>query len=210
MLAVLDDILKIKPKKTKKCPEGQFADSYNIIFPELDAPTLTEISNEEVELCSIYISSHPFSQYLPIIEHNISTGGANIRIEDFYTENIEDGTSVLVGAFVKECKMVQSKKGQMAILSLDDISESIEAVVFPNTYTKYAGLIEKGESFLFKGKLQYKENFYQKNNDSDEDADDVAEEIPQIIVYEIQPFPETIQGYIPYDLWVHGKKVEMI
>lgn len=213
LLAVAEDVLKIKPKKTKKNPEGSFADSYNIVFPEIEGPTMLEISNEELELCSIYISCHPFSEYLPIIEDNILNGGHNSRVEDFYAGTIEDESSVFFGGFIKDLKITNTKKGQpMAILQVDDISETVDVVFFPATYAKYADLIEKGSSFMFSGKLQYKENFAAQKADTD-DADDavgVADEIPQIIAYELKPMPETTEGCIPYDIWSYGKKVTII
>lgn len=213
LLSVLEEVLKIKPKKSKT-GEIKFADSYNIIYPDLDAPTVNEISVEELELCSIYITAHPFSQYLPIVEENIARGGSNLRVEDFHSGTIEDNTSVFFGGFVKECRITTTKKGDsMAILKLDDISETVDAVMFPGVYSKFADILEEGSSYMISGKLQYKENFVSKKNEdsADDDIDNAgADEIPQIVIFEIKPFPETVHGYIPYDLWANGREVEVI
>ena len=210
LLAVLDDVLKIKPKVTKKDPIPHFAEEYNILYPEIDPPTKKEILNLELELCSIFITDHPFSEYVPYVESKIAENNGNWhRVEDYHTGEIEDESWVSFGAYVLNFKPTKTKKGdEMAILTLDDISSQVDAVVFPASYAKIKDVLEEGESFVFKGKLQYKEDFFSKSNNSEDDNEEDGDMIPQIIVNDIEPFPKTkVDGYMSFDEWSKGKTI---
>jgi DNA polymerase-3 subunit alpha len=213
LLAVLDDVLKIKPKVTKKNPEPHFNEEYNILYPEIEAPSKKEILNLEMELCSIFITDHPFSEFLPYVESNIINGGKGNRVEDFHSGEMMDESWVYFGAYVLNEKITKTKKGdEMAILTLDDISAQVDAVIFPAVYEKVKDLVTEGESFMFKGKLQYKEDFFSKSSDEDDADEGSADMIPQIIINAVETFPavkNTVkdEDYISFDVWSKGKTI---
>lgn len=214
LLAVLDDVLKIKPKVTKKDPTPHFNEEYNILYPEIDAPTKKEILALELELCSIFITDHPFSEYLPYVESNIVNKENGNRIEDFYTNELEDGMYTFFGAYVLGKKDTKTKKGEeMTILTLDDISSQVDAVIFPAVYAKVKDFLDLGESYVFKGRLQYKENFFSKSSENEADDDEKnSEVIPQIIINAVEPFPVIKEkpnndGFILFDDFIKGKTV---
>lgn len=207
LLAVLDSIIKIKPKVTKKNPTPHFNEEYNILYPELSAPTKKEILAAEMELCSIFITDHPFSEFVPYVESNMSN---NNRVEDFYdTSSMDDGDWVYFGAYTSNVKLTKTKKGEeMAILSLDDISAQVDAVIFPAVYSKVKDILAEGNSYMFKGKLQYKENFFSKD-DSDDGEEGSADVIPQIIINSVEMFPKNTSGddFISFEAFTMGKTV---
>ena len=64
------------------------------------------------------------------------------------------GMTVVVSGIVEECKPILTKKGdQMAFVRIADISDNIEAVFFPEVFTKFKELVEQEKCIAIKGKI---------------------------------------------------------
>jgi len=123
-------------------------DSVNEITLEKTAPaTMEEKLVWEKELLGLYISGHPldkFSKQLSKSKTNLS------KVKKEYLE----GVITVVAGIVEECKMILTKKGdKMAFVRLSDFSGSLEVVVFPKIYEKFADMLEEEKCILIKGKI---------------------------------------------------------
>jgi DNA polymerase-3 subunit alpha len=62
---------------------------------------------------------------------------------------------VWVGGVVSGLRPLKTRKGdRMAVFMLDDIAGSLEVVVFPETFSKHAALIEADAMLLVRGKFE--------------------------------------------------------
>ncbi|MCP9850479.1 DNA polymerase III subunit alpha [Cyanobium sp. Morenito 9A2] len=86
----------------------------------------------EKELVGFYLSDHPLKQLTRPVRLLAPIGLASL-------EEQPDKARVSVVAMVPELRQVNTRKGdRMAVLQLEDLSGSCEAVVFPKTYARLA------------------------------------------------------------------------
>ena len=101
----------------------------------------------EKELLGLYVSGHPLDKFKEKLENKYS------KIKDI-KENTKSGVTTVVSGIVEEVKPILTKKGdQMAFVRIADMSDNIEVVLFPETYTKYKTLVEQEKCIAIKGKL---------------------------------------------------------
>ena len=92
----------------------------------------TEKLKLEKELLGFYISDHPLRQLSSQVRllSPVSLGSL---------EEQPDKSRISCVALVAECRQVTTRKGdRMAVLQLEDLSGSTEAVVFPKSYARLA------------------------------------------------------------------------
>jgi DNA polymerase-3 subunit alpha len=101
----------------------------------------------EKELLGFYISDHPLS-----VVSRSARVMAPINLCDI--PDSSETKVVTAIALILECKEVITKKGdQMAILQLEDLTGSTEAVVFPKTFAKVKHLLQKDKRLMVWGKI---------------------------------------------------------
>jgi DNA polymerase-3 subunit alpha len=92
----------------------------------------TEKLKLEKELLGFYISDHPLRQLSSQVKLLAPVGLASL-------EDLTDKARISCVAMVCELRMVTTRKGdRMAVLQLEDLSGSCEAVVFPKAYARLA------------------------------------------------------------------------
>lgn len=115
---------------------------------EVEPATEKERLSWEKELLGLYLSSHPleeFAEKLKTLAHPIETL-PQIR-----------GTTTC-GGLINHIQKILTKKGEpMAFVGLEDLTGSVEAVIFPAVLQKYQTLIVDGGAVLMKGKLSDKD-----------------------------------------------------
>lgn len=92
----------------------------------------TEKLKLEKELLGFYISDHPLRQLSSQVRLLAPVGLGSL-------EELSDKTRISCVAMVAECRQVTTRKGdRMAVLQLEDLTGSSEAVVFPKSYARLA------------------------------------------------------------------------
>jgi DNA polymerase-3 subunit alpha len=93
-------------------------------LPETPDWSESEKLAKEKEALGIYLSGHPLDAYRHILKSWVK-----VSIEDL--DNVPDGQEVALGVVVTACKEKMSKKGgRLAILAMEDLTGSVEALVF--------------------------------------------------------------------------------
>ena len=120
-------------------------------------PDIEEFSDKErlaleKEMLGFYISGHPLEQYRPLLERMAQlTPCAELK-------EARDRSDVSVGGIVTEARSIYTKKGKpMAFLRLEDLSGSVEIIVFSNLYEKRSEIFQEDSPLLVKGKVDLKE-----------------------------------------------------
>ena len=157
MLGNIEDLLEYHRERSKK---DSAQDSLFGALPEsAAAPTLKlkpaeEISEKdklawEKELLGLYVSGHPLDKFRTKFEK----AGQKIKS----ARELKDGAPIIVGGIIEEVKLITTKRGdRMAFVRLADFTDTIETVVFSDTYLKYRDLLEVDKCLAIKGKVSYR------------------------------------------------------
>ena len=142
--------------------------------PVSDYPP-TEKLRLEKELLGFYISDHPLRQLAGRMALLSPTGLDRL-------EELADKAKVSVVVMVPELRQVTTRKGdRMAVLQLEDLTGSCEAVVFPRTYARLADHLMVDARLLVWGSVDRRDDRVQLIVDdcrSIEDLELVMVEIP--------------------------------
>ena len=105
----------------------------------------------EKESLGLYVSEHPLDAVRDQLRRK-----TNCRMAE--VERRRDGEVVTVAGIVAAIKQLTTKKGDpMVFLRLDDLSGSIEAVVFNSVYVAARELLEPDRVLVVKGRIDHKE-----------------------------------------------------
>jgi DNA polymerase-3 subunit alpha len=126
-----------RPRHHAPIPDGEYEKS--------------ELLRLEKETLGLWVSEHPLAEV-----------GAELRrkcdrmLGDL--ERCRDGEIVTVGGIVSSVKQLTTKKGEpMVFLRLDDLTGSVEAVVFNSVYAASRELCEADRVLVLKGRVDHKE-----------------------------------------------------
>ncbi|MCP1306176.1 DNA polymerase III subunit alpha [Paenibacillus tyrfis] len=128
--------------------------SWEVEYPQIPPFTLTQKLELERELLGLYISGSPLDDFDAVLQ-KLETDLLS-RLQEY-----PDGSDVMVAGLVISNKTIVTKKGQpMAFMELEDRVGKAEVVLFPETWKKYAPLVQKGKPVLVVAKLQLGDEDY--------------------------------------------------
>ncbi len=124
------------------------AASAEIKFPDIDEwPELKKLSYEK-ETIGFFLTGHPLDGVINTIR---MVADADIEA----LENRREGQVVRVGGLIQQYKEHISKKGdRMAFTVLEDMSSSVEVIVFPETFARCSHYLGKDEPLIVLGTVQ--------------------------------------------------------
>ena len=139
-----------------------------IRLPEASPLTESEQLAFEKETLGLYLSGCPVDRF------GAALAGAGVkRIEEL----VSSEASVAVAGIIGQLRALTTRKGTpMAVVTLDDRGGHLEAVVFPEAYTKYRSVIEVDRIVIVTGKLE---------------KDD---ETARLIVAKVEPIETVVNG----------------
>ncbi len=113
----------------------------------------------EKEVAGFYISGHPLDEYKDIVEKYSTIYSADLLRDEEGAENaIYDGKEVSMCAIITAVKTKIAKNNQMmAFITIEDLTGSIEALVFPKTYKDVKAYIQEDSIVKIDGRLSYRE-----------------------------------------------------
>ena len=174
-MAEAEDAIKLAQKAQSDAEKNQIG----LFGGAVKAPTLApreaiaewdarEKLKYEKEALGFYITAHPLDKY----ERELA------RISKVTTADLPsapDGSQVQIAGVVQAVKLKNNKSGKRyATFSLEDRDGAVEAIAWPETYTKYEAIIMGDEPVVARGKL------------------DVDDERAQIILDELRPLDSAL------------------
>ncbi|MBQ8161104.1 MAG: DNA polymerase III subunit alpha [Clostridia bacterium] len=172
MLAVYEDALESNANRRKRTVEGQLslfdmlgdvADAMSAArqheLPEMeDYPLRQRLSNEK-EISGVYITGHPLDDHMDVMNmltFNTARLQAEVEKED-HGQSL-DGQRVEMGGILTSVRGRATKKGGfMGIITLEDLTGSIEGLLFPTVYEQYQGRIAEDDFVVVSGKVSMKD-----------------------------------------------------
>lgn len=139
--------------------DGQlnFLDSTDIQEMNVKIPSVPEYSRRkllymEKDVCGIYLTGNPLSEYwyLPELMRTV-------KIKD--VRGAGDGEEVRILCLVQSIRNHITKKGdRMCFAEFSDDTGSIDAVVFPELFSRVSGRLQDGEIVLVNGRVSVKDD----------------------------------------------------
>ncbi len=129
-------------------PETDTTDKSAIILPDIPEWEERERLTKEKETVGFYISGHPLDEDINDIKTITDTDIAGL-------EDYGEDQPVRIGGLIRTCKQLKSKKGDlMAFLTVEDLLNSVEVIVFPDTFTRCHHLLDSTETLIVQGTVQ--------------------------------------------------------
>jgi DNA polymerase-3 subunit alpha len=152
------DTLHKKKKDTDKGQSGLFDDMSGEVTPHVPKlPNVPELpSNElltfEKELLGFYLTAHPLSSY----EKQLKLLDAK-HIADITDDDV--GGKTKIAGIIVDVKKIFTKAGnnEMAFVKIEDLTGTIEAVVFPKIFSQTSSLLVSDTVVELSGKVDEKD-----------------------------------------------------
>ncbi len=150
-----DRLSKKNGKNTQQM--DMFGGANGLAPKEEEVPNMEELDRAELlkgekEALGFFFSQHPLSEYKEIISRVTRLDTSSIKETDVNEE------ATIVG-IVNGCKEITTKKGdRMATITLEDTKGMVEAVVFPDLFSKSLLLIKSDKPIVVTGSLERTED----------------------------------------------------
>ena len=112
----------------------------------------SQLLTYEKEMLGLYITKHPLARFENVIRTYSTCSTTDLR-------GRKDGDEVLLGGIISKTKFTVTKRTneKMAIVTLEDLDGSVEALIFPATFLKASALIKPDAVVFMKGRLSLRE-----------------------------------------------------
>ncbi len=161
LIAALDRLMSFSGDHHKAKEVGQMGlfggamdtmDNLLLNLPVTEEVTQREMLNWEKELLGLYISSHPIDPFLEQLQGQPITSTLELKAEDARDEM----PVTFVGLIAALRKIPTKNHDMMCVATLEDRFGTIDAVLFPRTWSKFMDMMEDGKVVKVIGKLDLK------------------------------------------------------
>lgn len=118
----------------------------------------------EKEMLGVYITDHPLREYEEVIRKSVNVTSQDlVDVLDSEEQGevhsfVRDGMSAVMAGIITYKKTLITKSNKMmAFIDMEDLLGSVEVVVFPNVYEKYADLVAEDKIVSISGTINFKE-----------------------------------------------------
>lgn len=114
----------------------------------------------EKEVLGIYVSGHPLEDYASLWKGHISAKAGDFLLdEESGTSRVVDKQEVTVGGMITDVKIKYTRNNQvMAFVTLEDLTGTMEIIVFPKTYETYADVLAEDAKVFVRGRVSQEED----------------------------------------------------
>lgn len=162
-MSILDKVIDMASNANKDRDAGQMSffddgsseESFKESFYEIpDIPEWPEheLLQSEKEMLGFYITKHPLARF-----ERLLNAYSTCKISEL--SHMADGQEVLIGGIINKARITVTRKKaeKMAIISLEDLENFMEVLVFPRAYRKAPELINEDSMVYIHGRLNLRE-----------------------------------------------------
>ena len=138
---------------------SQFASGNEPKAPDMEEMPYNELLAKEKEIAGLYLTGHPMKEY----EHIAKAIKADkisvlLSAEDGVGE-YSDNCNVKIYGLISRIERKTTKNGStMCFIDVEDLTGTIECIVFSKLYTERALLVQTGNIVLIRGRLSFRED----------------------------------------------------
>lgn len=163
-IAVYADLMDRKQKAKKDAVEGQMS-LFDLAAPEDRAaqdvfPDIPEYSKAdrlayEKEVLGLYISGHPLEEDEERLRRNVTARISDFNVDEESGEaGVIDGSTQTIGGIITRKTVRNTRNGKsMIILNVEDMTDSIEVLLFPKDAEAYRDKAEEGARVFIRGRV---------------------------------------------------------
>ncbi|HOP05952.1 MAG TPA: DNA polymerase III subunit alpha [candidate division Zixibacteria bacterium] len=141
-------------------------------LPDIPEWSNSDRLNREKGVLGFYVSGHPLERYRESLRFFSSTDSAALK-------SVPDDREVTIGGIITQVKTMIDKKGNnMAFVTQEDFTGSVELIMFSDCYEKHRQYIESDRIVLTTGRVSTREG-----------------EDPKILAQEVVPLEELTERY---------------
>ena len=139
-------------------PEEDKAE-YEIRLPDVEEYDKEVLLGFEKEVLGIYISGHPLEEYMERLKKNTNAVTTDFVLdEETGTLKVSDGTKVRIGGMITDKVIKYTKNNKaMAFITLEDLVGTVEIIIFPKDYERYAKYLENDAKVFVEGRVTAEE-----------------------------------------------------
>ncbi len=165
MMLAIEIVSKAVEKEKKDSIEGQIsfldldetgaADKYtDEMVEDMGEYSQEEILKGEKESTGLYFSSHPLRAYSRFVEQN---GLPNVATVLSRGEELDGKTVTMLCEIESVRTKVTRNNETMAFVNIEDMSATMEMLVFPKVLTQYAAVIRENNILVLTGRISMRE-----------------------------------------------------
>ncbi len=161
---------------------------FEIRFPDVGEYDKDEKLAFEKEVLGIYVSGHPLEDDAQDLLKHVSAMATDFYLDDETGfAKVRDNQIVILGGMITNKTVKVTKNNQlMAFVTLEDLTGSVEIIVFPRDYEKYQQFINEDDKIYVRGRAQVSD---------DQNGRLICE---KILTFEA----------VPYEVWLRFKDKE--
>lgn len=128
-------------------------DQFKIKLPNAEEYPEDTLLEFEKDVLGIYISGHPLEQDLALMKRYVTGASTDFFLDDeLGAAKVRDDQKVVIGGLIIEKKIKYTKNDRvMAFLQVEDLSGTIEVIVFPKTYEMYQSKLNADTKVFING-----------------------------------------------------------
>jgi DNA polymerase-3 subunit alpha len=133
---------------------------YAITMPDVgEFPKEMKLAFEK-EVIGVYVSGHPLDDYIGLWKSHVTRHAVDFVLDDETNRtNVEDGATETIGGLVTDCKIKYTKNDKvMAFVTLEDLTGSVEVIVFPRDYEVSQTALSEENKVFIKGRVSAEED----------------------------------------------------
>ena len=140
-------------------PEEDKAE-YEIRLPDVEEYDKEVLLGFEKEVLGIYISGHPLEEYMERLKKNTNAVTTDFVLdEETGTLKVSDGAKVCIGGMITDKVIKYTKNNKaMAFITLEDLVGTVEIIIFPKDYERYAKYLENDAKVFVEGRVTAEED----------------------------------------------------
>jgi DNA polymerase-3 subunit alpha len=133
-------------------PQSHGLPAHELTIPNLPEWSESQLLSYEKETLGFYITGHPLSKFTTDLK-DFATATTETLSE------IQSGTEIFIGGLVSALRFLKTKKGdRMAVLMIEDLTGTVEAVVFPEPFQRSQALLKTDVSLFIRGMLDVEDS----------------------------------------------------
>ncbi len=171
LLAVYDTIIDGVHTESRRNVQGQVSlfsgmeSDLPSVFNAYSLPNIGEFPLNyrltfEKEMLGIYLSGHPLSEYSDLVEKvsTVNLGDLRDAVEDGSIHRRDNEVVIIAGMVSKVTEKITRKNQRMAFVTMEDLYDSIEILVFPKVFERQEALLKEDGFIIMTGRLNVKED----------------------------------------------------
>lgn len=137
---------------------SSFAPSQQFVAPNMEEFEFEKLLEYEKEVTGLYLSGHPMEKYKELSRRISADRISDILLSDSDSRYKDDARVLLFGTISDIQRKATKNNSYMCFIKLEDLSGTIECIVFSKLYSEKAILVQPGNLIVVRGRVSLRED----------------------------------------------------